>query len=884
MGFLFSCCLRSSADDDHEPLLAPQSPIYEDLPPPQSHIDKVADVFGALRVGKIPSQDQINAALRKALRSNVLAIEDTGKGARVLGQKHLYGPLSESGKIILKDVREIIEAVIQFGMEKNDDDRIQDLIYQNAQISNRPVSVNLDAAKDTEGGDEIKNLASVIPSVKELDNDARRLSDSLFTLSRILLTSSSFRLLLSDVLLTSRALLGDVAAHVGQAARNVERRADAVEQAVRPGDKEIESPEDRMDEAAKQVKDGVKDLGEGAKEKWDTLGTETSDRLISSAVDRLQKVLAEAQKEPAYRSALQTLMYLLSKYIEKVKTAVSAVSSMSTSTTTVPTSIIDADPHLKRALTDLRIVLERLASGRSLSPLIMHVEHTLRDVTNASSPEFQNDLDRFFEDLRSAIERGLGEPGFATSEEGRQMIQKLFERGQALMQSNELWSAEAKKVLDEVDEFIHALASDRTTRRVIDSLDRLSNDTADLFQTAAGVAVKRQRALREELKKDLFGWLLPRALTLLETLPMPRVETKSDTLEVVVDALVLSAATSFLPDHIFVQNWNELRLETLESPEANREGVQIATRTHVHIDGLRISAHRMGYYVQYTGLCGGLISWEDSGLINVDVGRFGASGEGLSVDIDLETLPEDATNDQNSVFRVNDVQADIRGLHVTIVKSRHWILNKLCVQPMAGPVIRRELRSVLASQIRAALENLNEKLSAVRSEVNKRAEAESATDGRPSIEDYFRAVCATIGSLPLDEESEDQESSLVETDTQVTLRGVVRKTRTQMHPESASPPTPTETLVAVGMGPQILPGKGGPEPGVDSATDQARGAAAEAERTVEHVAGKAKAVADDAVGAVVEARESLEHAEAREEAREGVEVKKKGWRSRVFDF
>jgi hypothetical protein len=39
-----------------------------------------------------------------------------------------------------------------------DDDRIQDLIYQNAQIGSKPVSVHLDAAKDAEGSDEIKNL------------------------------------------------------------------------------------------------------------------------------------------------------------------------------------------------------------------------------------------------------------------------------------------------------------------------------------------------------------------------------------------------------------------------------------------------------------------------------------------------------------------------------------------------------------------------------------------------------------------------------------------------------------------------------------------------------------------------------------------------------
>lgn len=568
--------------------------------------------------------------------------------------------------------------------------------------------------------------------------------------------------------------------------------------------------------------------------------------------------------------------------------ASSAVASISASSTTVPTPIIATDPHLKRALTDLRMLLERLASGRSLSPLILHLEHTLRDITNASSPEFQSNLRQFFTDVKSGIERALGEPGFATSREGHQLAEEFYERAQALMRSNKPWSTEAKDVLDEVDAFVDALASDRTTRRVIDALDKFSADTADLFQTTAGVAMNRQRAWREELKADLLGWVLPRALSILKTIPMPRVELKSEALEVVVDALVLSTTASFLPDHVYVQNWNEVRMEAsaaaAEDPYANGSGVQTATRTQIHIDGLRLSAHHIGYYVRHTGLLGGLISWEDNGLMDIDVGRHGVAGQGLSIDIELETIPNDKTADQHPVFLVNNVKVDVRGLHVLISKSKHWILNKLLLQPLAGPIVRRIVRRILASQIRAGLEHVNERLSAVRTEVKHRAESESKTDGGPSVEDYWKALCATIGSPFADEESEDQESSIVETDTQVTLRGVVRNTRTQMNPESGSPTTPTETLVAVGIGPQILPGKGGPEPEVDYATDQARGARAEVEGAAENVAGKAKSVADDALGAAATARENLEDASTRMEAREGVEARRKGWRSRAFDF
>jgi hypothetical protein len=142
-----------------------------------------------------------------------------------------------------------------------------------------------------------------------------------------------------------------------------------------------------------------------------------------------------------------------------------------------------------------------------------------------------------------------------------------------------------------------------------------------------------------------------------------------------------------------------------------------------------------------------------------------------------------------------------------------------------------------------------------------------------------------MGSSPDVKESDDEESEpLVETDTQVTLKGVVRNTRTQTEPESSSPPMPSETLLAVGVGAQILPGKGGPEGGVKPAADQARDALTELEDAAGNAAGKAKIMGDEAVETAVNAREELEEASARMEVREDLERKKRGWRSRVFDF
>ncbi|KAF8588045.1 hypothetical protein K439DRAFT_1630079 [Ramaria rubella] len=889
MGFCFSCCRSTPGNSEHEPLLHGESfpDATTDPPPPESRIEKVADAFGALRVGKLPSQEQINVALRKVLHSGVLTVDDSEDDSLqyvLLGQ---YGPLSERGTKVIKDIRELVEAVIQFGMEKNDDDRIQDFIYQNSQIGDAPVGVDFDAAKKNEVKEEVQDLANAVPSAEELDTDSRHLYRSLITLSRLLLTSRNFRDLLSDVLLTSRALLADAAAEVGRVAHAVGIKAETVEQVVRP-DEENDKPEESMGEAKKQAQDGFRDIGEDAKGQQGNLSDETPDRMGKAVIDRIQKILAQAQETPAYKSSLHTLIYLLRKYIERANAAATAAANISASSATA-TPIITTDPHLVNAFIDLRILLERFASGRSLSPLILHLEGTLREVTKTSSQTFRDDLQNFFNDIETTIERSLTDPQFAISAEGRHAAEMLYEKGRELMRSNGPWTAEVNKALNEVDAFTHALASDRTTRRIIDAFDALSSNTADLFQTAAGDSAKRQEAWRQELTRDFLGWVLPRILNMLKTLPVPRVEMKSQDLDVVVEPVVLPIGASFVPDHILVQNWNEIRLNASAAAEnTSTDGtiageVRTSTRTRIHIDGLRISAHRVGFYALYKSLLCGFGSWEDYGLMNVDIGRPRAVGEGLSVDIEIETVPPDQDSDPNSVYRVNDVKVDVPGLQVAIDQSKHWILNKLFVQPMAAPVVRQVLGNVFATQIRAALEGLNERMSAVRKEARHRTESGPTMKGRPTIEDYWMAVCTIMGSVPEDDGSNADEDTL-ETDTQLTSRGIVRNTRTQPDPDASNPSTPTETLVAIGVGAQILPGKGGPKPDVPSASEQAREALTDLGDAAGDATAKAKAVADEAVVTAVTARENLEEVSERMEARQDFERAKKGWRSEAFNL
>jgi len=79
-------------------------------PQPEPLLYKFADIIGALQQGKLPSQDQLNIILQTVLKSELLRDDAHMSG---------YGPLSRSGKRVLDDVREVIKAILQIGIEKN---------------------------------------------------------------------------------------------------------------------------------------------------------------------------------------------------------------------------------------------------------------------------------------------------------------------------------------------------------------------------------------------------------------------------------------------------------------------------------------------------------------------------------------------------------------------------------------------------------------------------------------------------------------------------------------------------------------------------------------------------------------------------------------------
>ncbi|KZT37835.1 hypothetical protein SISSUDRAFT_1120040 [Sistotremastrum suecicum HHB10207 ss-3] len=873
MGICASCWGRRDRKQskDYQPLLNGHETA---LQPPPNNLNKVVDILAALSTGKLPSQQQFNEIGRVLLNSNGLNEAQSGG----------YGPLSENGRKVVQDLKDVIQAALQVGMEKNDDDRLQHLYHRMGQISATPVSatvsVDVDALKDGSG-----RLESVLPSRSEARSDADTFLRSIRSIVSFVFTSSTFRYFLSDLFLTSREILADAATGVAQAASMVQERALDIEETVRPGSTEGEFLDEPVNSSdiSKEGLDDLNEVGDNIQKHVEGLDQSPTSRVRDSFLDRLESFIKQAKRDPDCQASSLTILSLINKYYDRYSAAAAQVqesASDNQAQTITHGVVMELDSDLKDAFRDLKVILERFAGNSSLDPLVDKTYEALEEL--AKAPENSNTR-IWMADCGQWLTKALNRGDWVETREARGNAEALYARGYELIQqeSNSAWVTKAREAAAETQQFISAFANDRSTRRLIDALGTFQRHLRILGWSAVSAGKEAQKQRRQEVQRDILGWLLPRLLRALRAVPMPRVEYKSPPLDLVIDSLILSSAdASFIPDHIGVQTLNEIHLDVIESsvssdPVPSHPGVRTFSKSHVHIDGLRLNAHGISYYVNARGPLGGWIGWEDNGLLNVDVGRVDRAGEGMSVDLELETELASET----SLFRVVNVSVDVPGLRLSIDESRHWIINKL-LQPFLGPTLRTTARIVLAKQIRGWLATLDEHLFQIYQHAVDNSRRHERDE--PSFSDYWEALMniasADTDTVATNDQEEDQQR--VESTTNTSLKGITYTTVTQDSPNASDPQSPQETIIAVGVGEQVLPGKGGPVDSDETPADVAR-------ESLQEIDDQAHALAEEIQGMEREAvrtRHEIEDAAERGTQRRRKEQKREGWKSSAFDL
>ncbi|KLO05644.1 hypothetical protein SCHPADRAFT_1002788 [Schizopora paradoxa] len=972
MGLCFSCCRRRKPvyDPEQDPLLKSESPTRSSRldGSPRTHLEKMADVVAAIEAGKLPSQDQLNNFGKELLAANFL------KKSNASGMA-LDADLAAESERLVDSAREALEAILQMGIEKNDDNRLQDLFFTIRRLNSDVVKVDVPGPKDIAAEvptdviqNELGKVATAIPSEDELAEDTKALIRSIRTISSLLLTSSAFRFILSDILRSARDYISDVALKVKAAAQQVEAAAGAVDEQIRPVSPgyqvEIPSPKSKGNDAVPRPT---------VPDKESMANSETS------ILDRVELIILQAQSLPMYNSALRTILFIIRKYSTRVRLAAEAASKAVSETadaTNTPvnlanlTPIISPDPSLGRALEDIRIILERFASGYSLDPLLTTIFEAVNDI--AGSPEQSaQEAHEFFGRVGSWLDRALSTPDWASSRAGRKEAEDLYDQGMEVLGRDGAVSDDLNRMLDEADTFIEAMKNDRTTRRLVSALSSCSDQFsryAQQFLVSSGQAVAHWKL---RLVQSLLAWVVPKALRAIKTVPMPRVEYMNmepggQQLAVVIDALLMQAQEELVPDELKIIEWGEISVNMRDrdgfafsapaaygamSPEPSvmrpasptmspammsptfrplspgpdgdmvpiavqveeddlnhpRTTVQSSSRLQIHISGLRLAAYDVGYFAKYNYFS--WLGYEDEGLLTATVGKPGKERDGLSLDIDLEF---DSSSEggrgtsildgmrEHKLFRVRDVRVDLPGLAIYIRKSRHWLLNAL-LAPFAGPIGRLVGSRVLASQVRSLLEKLEETMRNVKTRAEnkagqrRRAGTDAEVERAPTVtaEDWWLGALDTFGQGgSSNEEGDEEQDAYSQTFTSATTKGIVRTTYTQPEPpsaqegEAASVPNPSESVLAIGMGAQVLPGKGEPtsrESLKEVGQDVAGEFSSTGHETEERIIQKGKDL-KDGVYAATEARKQIDNAGERMENKARQEGWKKGWQSKAFDM
>ncbi|KAN0063240.1 hypothetical protein ACQY0O_004404 [Thecaphora frezii] len=866
----------------------PDDPLGQarEAAPSRESLVKLAKVIGAVRAGKMPSQQQLSAWIESVINSPVLDERSVPGSSQ----------LSQQGARVLQDFKGLLACIERIGESKNGDNKIQKFFYQTSQASvglndEGRVSYSLPTTSSV-GAD---GLAS------EAKEDVYEILQNVQQIGQLFVTSRSFRNLLADVQFLLRDLTADVAAQTA-------RRASEAEGRLRPSERERQTRGNAIDlraptqqdlkSAAARARGSAQQAGRDARgslhdaAQW--VDERTPDDIKDEFIERIREVVAQAQEDPDFKRALDGIYSIGNKWIEIAQDV--ADKAKEQTDVDIDTPEAEANANFREAVDLLQQILEEF-SGRSLEPVRKSFDKFsghVRHIYEAESSKESKELREFIDNVKSFIDRALNQDGYIQSNRANREASELYDHAQAMLKAsgkdanrelNRL-KKDFDEVLDEVTTFAEGFEEDPELRELGQRMQKLADDVdflkiRDTFGkggSGIGGFVNTIRTDAGLLVRDVVEVVIPRMIQEIREVPFPRIEYASPEADVVIDDLSFRASTaSFVPDSIRIVNRNDLSL----AQRRNTFGSNVDSSLYLEVTGLRIKAADVAYYInKKTGWFG----WEDYGFLDLDLG----GRNGTSFVVKLHNADED---DDESYFRVDKVSVDMSNLVVKVRQTRHWFLN-FFLMPFIRPVVRRTLQHLLERQIQTWLQNADRSLWAMQQRakvINSYSKMAIKSGSGVSMKAYTKAIFA-----PGDDAFTPYgKAAKAKPKTDIGLaQGVVVQ----------GPHGEFKLTIGASHSRQLFPGKGGParyaeqkeqqyqelertiregtqqvKQSIDEAREGARDAVQQVRDGVKGLEGDAKKTGKQAKGDT----QKLQR-EARKQERH--EKQESGWRSDVFDI
>ena len=115
------------------------------------------------------------------------------------------------------------------------------------------------------------------------------------------------------------------------------------------------------------------------------------------------------------------------------------------------------------------------------------------------------------------------DPVDVTSQRAYRKASSLYDDGQTLIKDNPTWKSDADKLRKEIESFFNALSHDKTSGELVDAIETFGEDSVEAGQVGWSSLKSEGRGLY----RDAVNVILPRLVSLVKEIPVPRIEFKS---------------------------------------------------------------------------------------------------------------------------------------------------------------------------------------------------------------------------------------------------------------------------------------------------------------------------------------------------------------------
>ncbi|KAM5353872.1 hypothetical protein ACJ41O_000522 [Fusarium nematophilum] len=739
----------------------------------EADVNRKLQLYGiasAFQIGKVPSNDQIDVALNSFLASRALS--------------NPHDKLSEEGKILVQDTREVVKQAKYLLLTKNEGNLIQDFIWQTTQFDTKTVNapnapVSKDAAKK-DGDEALQGLR---------------------TLGTLLITNGQFRKLLKDSTVLLRDMAGDAATN---AATHVRPSEEQLRQIDEPAQDNVwhEAPDfskenfkkqaqgfyggnpkkDAQETAAAGVNAAVPDQGTApqdgqqgtypqvtadatgsvAKDVDPQAGTSAAKQVAEGKLDskidpetkqnilerneeyrrrareyfnkkmpqerkdqtiwRLKKMILECQQHEDYSQAIQTLLRLAETYGKHGRT----YGQGSAGTAKGARSGFTAAEY------DLRTIIERFANGTSTEDLWDSIGQIYRDA------EKDQELKDWFKAMDSYVRRCLLQQGYILEEESTREWDQLYDQGKFLLRDK--YRSHTDRVVDEVKFLADQFDQDAQNKSFAESLQKLFNH---LGNDELGKPV-----FKPHLLKDLRDVILPAVFENIAYIPVPRIEYTDPQFDAIIENLVLES-DNFAPNIFELSSEHYFRWGRKKIANKNHQTIE------VKVAGIQMDLRDVSFHVKRKK---GFPSITDTGVADIVL-----PGDGFSFKMKVSTAEK---KDRQNYFKVDKVDVDFKQLQIKIKQSSHKLLFAL-IKPLMLKVVRPPLQKAVEKVMKDQCNKFDSLLYQIKQEADRAtADAKSDPGNAPNIyKRYYEAAQKQMaqGKKKAEEVTADKKANLAMT-------------------------------------------------------------------------------------------------------------------------